>query len=115
MKAQVEIISIDNKELINVDNIINKNHFSYTDLDGASNEIDILDDGIKVHRISKDHETNLYLSQNERSFIEIKTEEGVINIDTKTLAFNVNNDIISIAYIIDGSETNKIVIKYIGA
>lgn len=104
MKAKVTIIDFENnsKEIINVENIIDKQNFSYNDSYNALNEITIFDDGISILRKAKTHNTKINL-RNE-SFIEITSSEGKLNFYPKVIANNINNDNIYLVYEIDHSK-----------
>ena len=112
MNAQIQIISNDDNETINVDNIKDMNNIDYIDSYGANNSIVINNDEITINRVSDSHKTHLFISDNKDSYIIIDGDEGNIKIDIKVLAFERNNDIILLAYLI-GEEERKIVIKYL--
>lgn len=114
MNAQIILKDDNSKEIINVDNITSKNSLMYKDNDNAFNVINIFEKAIRIKRIDKDHETLVFLSLNEDSYIEIKTAEGSLRLETKVLEFLKNNDIISIAYKIN-NEIRSIDIRFLGA
>ena len=112
MNVQIQIISNDNNEIINVDNIKDINNIDYIDSYGARNNIVIHDDNVVINRVSDTHKTLLFISNNEDSYIIIDGNEGKIRIDIKVLAFEKNNGIITLVYLLD-EEERKIVIKNI--
>ena len=114
MNATIEITNDYSKEIINIENIDNKDHLEYLDQDGAKNIVDILSDGISITRFSLDHNTKACFHLKENSYIEIKTSEGIIKISTKTLAFKKNNDNISLVYITEDETKGYVHIKYTG-
>ena len=113
MKAQVQIISNENKEIINVDNIVNNKDFEYIDSYGANNHLLVFDNGIEIKRVCNSHNTLLHLMKNEDSYVIIDSIEGNVKISSKVLAFDINCDIISLVYLIN-SEQRKIIVKYLG-
>ncbi|MDO4500956.1 MAG: hypothetical protein Q4B60_06760 [Erysipelotrichaceae bacterium] len=99
------------KEVHNIVDIEDRNHFSYTDDTGAKNVISVFSDGVEVRREDTDHSTTLVLRSD--SFVEISSEEGVLNFSLKVLAINLELDNIVIAYQI-GDTTKELTIKYLG-
>lgn len=113
MKAQIQILTSDNKETINIDEVNNPNHLTYHDSYGAFNELTIYEDGIEILRSSASHNTEFKLRNNDKSFISIQSLEGKIVFDAKLLAFERNNDIITLVYNVN-NDKNTIVIKFTG-
>ena len=111
MKAEVILEDSANKEIINVDNISNKDDFYYIDCSNAKNHLMVLNDGIIINRIDIDHSTKVALTSNP--FIEVSTLEGTLNFSTKVVEINKNFDIISIVYSVN-DEVRKITIRYLG-
>lgn len=99
------------KEIINIENIDDKTHFSYVDSDGANNDVRIYDDGITIFREANTHKS--YAILRNEPYIKIRTSEGDLKFLTKVLEFNKNNDNISIVYCLNDS-TKSISIKYLG-
>lgn len=99
------------KEVINIENITSRQHFSYIDSDGANNDIRVFDDGISVFRRADTHKT--YLVLKDDGYVKIRTDEGDLKFSLKMLEFNSNNDNISIVYCLNDS-TKSISIKYLG-
>lgn len=114
MDINIKLISNDSQESINVENVDDSNCFSYVDSDNANNEMSIYDSGIDIIRECKTHKTILHLRTNEKSFITIITDEGNILFDAKVLAFERNNDIITLVYRIN-EEEKQIVININGS
>lgn len=110
MKILLKIIDQDCTEQINIETT-NRNSFSYVDSYGADNKLDILEDGIQIHRKEIGHKTEVFLTL-KKSFINIITDEGNLYFDAKVIAFNKNNDIISLVYSIN-NENKKIEIHYL--
>ena len=113
MKIQLKIVNSNNKEVINIEDAKDINHFSYTDSYGANNELTILDKGIEINRVGDSHNTHLFLKENEKSFVEISSTEGILKFDAKVLAFERNNDIINLSYKVN-EDQNSIEIKFVG-
>ena len=99
------------REVINVENVLDKKHFSYVDSYGATNNLRVFNDGITIFRLDEDHKTFVVLRK--KSFIEVKTSEGSIKFSVKILALNLNNDIISIGYCVSDYKKH-IEIRYLG-
>lgn len=99
------------KEVINIENITNKEHFSYIDSDQANVDIRVFNDGISIFRQGDDHKT--YLILKEGGYAKIRTSEGDLKFLIKMLDLNINNDNISIVYCLNDS-TKSISIKYLG-
>ena len=87
------------------------NHFSYMKEDGVQYNIDIYDDGIEMQMLDFNHESIFVLRK--EAYIEIKSIEGNFKILPKIVAFNKNNDIITIVYTIN-EIIKRICIKFIG-
>ena len=113
MKAKIELTNSLGKEIINVENIIDRNHFFYEDNDNARNEVSIFDNGIDIKRNSNTHSTFLSLRENENSFVSITSREGNLIFNAKVLELNTNNDIITLVYKVE-EDTNSIIINYLG-
>lgn len=113
MNLQIRIKNSDGEDVINKENVDNINSFSFVDSFNALNTITILEDGMMIKRVADTHKTNLVLRKDKRSFINIESKEGNLNFDTKVLAFDKNNDIITIVYLLGESE-NYITIKNVG-
>lgn len=114
MKAQITVETTYSKDINIIENIDNKNHLEYIDQDKAKNIVDIYDDGISIIRFGEDHDTKAIFKNNDESYIEITSSEGLIKIFTKTLAFMKNNDNITLVYITEDKNKGSINIKYIG-
>lgn len=99
------------KEVINIEDIEDKNHFSYVDSDNAKVDIRVYEDGISVFRDAQTHKT--YLILKDEAYIKVKTDEGDLKFSLKTLEKNINNDNISIVYCLSDSQ-KSISIKYLG-
>lgn len=113
MRAQVIIEDINEnyKEVVNVDNIDDKKHFSYIDSYGVNNDVRVFNDGITIFRNDLDHKT--YVVLRDKAYIKIKSNEGDISFSVKVLALCINNDIISIAYCVSDSQ-KRVEIRFIG-
>ena len=112
MKAKITIKSSSNTEIVNIDEIHNQYELSYIDSYGANNVIYVFENSIKIEREEKDHQTILLLKKEGNSKITIITDEGNIDFDTKVLAFDKNNDMITLVYSIN-NENRTISIEYI--
>lgn len=104
MKVSVILTDLSNGSVdrVDVDNIENRQSFVYLDNDNNKCEINVYDDGICLYKIAYDYELELQLRH--RSFAKIKSNEGVVEIDTKVVDFNQNNDILVMHYSIDEVE-----------
>ncbi len=99
------------KEVINIENVLDKKHFSYVDSDGSNNDIRVFNDGISVVRKDKDHTT--YLILRDVSYIKVKTCEGCMKFSIKVVDLKINNDNICIGYCVNDS-LKTIKINYLG-
>ncbi len=99
------------REVINVENVLDKKHFSYVDSYGALNDLRVFNDGITIYRKDEDHKTFVVLRN--KSYINVKSSEGSIKFSVKILALNLNNDIISIGYCVSDYKKH-IEIRYLG-
>lgn len=113
MKAQIELKDSAEKQVINVNDVDNKAVLMYEDYDSAFNVLTVFDNGIRIKRVADTHETLVMLLNNEPSFVEVNSPDGSLKLDAEVLEFNKNNDIISIAYKIEG-ELKRITIRYLG-
>ena len=111
MKVQVQIISDDATEIINVEDVTDINNFSYVDSYGANNKMHIFPNGIELTRVSNTHKTNLVLRNDLEAYINIETDEGILKFDVKMLAFERNNDIITLVYSVN-EDKRSLIIKY---
>lgn len=107
----IEDIEEKTKEVINIEDIDDRNHFSYIDSYGANNDIRIFDDGITIFRQADTHKS--YVVLRNEPYIKIKSNEGDLKFLTKVLDLKVNNDNISIVYCVNDSQ-KSISIKYLG-
>lgn len=114
MNAQIIVKTEYSEEITNINNIENKNHLEYIDQDNAKNIVDVFDNGIEILRFGQDHNTRAIFKNKEESYIEIQSNEGLIKIFTKTLAFIQNNDNITLVYITQDDSEGSIKIKYTG-
>lgn len=92
-------LSSDFVDRVDIDNVENKHRFSYIDNQGDKCELAIYDDGLCLLKKAKDYKLKLNLRTD--CFVEIKTVEGIIKLDTKVVDFNENNDILVMRYLID--------------
>lgn len=114
MNCQITLSDNQNKETICIEDIQDRNVLSYQDTDKASNLLRIYEDGIVIKRLADTHITLVSLFENDNSFIEINSQEGSLKFHAKVLAFRNINDIITIAYEVEGEKRN-IEIRYLGA
>ena len=92
-----------------VENIDNKQCFTYIDNQMNNCEICIYDDGICLFRQCKDHLLELHLK--DSAYAKITTEQGIVRIDIKVVDFHSNSDILLVHYLIDDEE-RAIEVKY---
>lgn len=113
MKIRVEIEDKDQKykEVINIDDPLSRDHFSYVDSDKAINEVRVNDDGILLYRNALTHKT--FLKLKDDGYIKIRTSEGDLKFSIKVLELIKNNDNISIVYCVNDS-VKSIKIYYLG-
>lgn len=99
------------KEIVNIENVLDKKHFSYVDSYDIVNDVRVFNDGITIFRKDTDHKT--YVVLREKSYIKVISPEGTLKFSVKILALNLNNDIISIGYCVSDSQ-KRVEIKFIG-
>ena len=87
-------------------------HFFYFDTYECQVEVFADEEGITLFRQGEDHLTELFLRG--RSFVRITSEEGCFQFNVKVLAFERNDDILMLRYLLDEDE-REIVIKYFGS
>ena len=85
-----------------VEDIVNKYCFSYTDNENCFCEACVYDDGLCYFRQADDHLLELHLKDD--NYAKITTEEGILKIDVKVLAFTLNSDILVMRYLINDEE-----------
>ena len=112
MNVQVTVKNLDGIETNNIDDVKNKNDFYYKDSFDAYNHILVEKDAVKIKRVSKEHSTFVCLNS-DSGYINIASKEGEFRIDLKVVAFNIKDDIITIAYKL-AEDTKEITIKYLG-
>lgn len=111
IRIEIEDKSEKYKEVINIEDVNDKDNFSYADSDNNITSIKVLNDGIGLHFKGNDHETYGLIKPN--GYFKIKTSEGELKFSLKVLEFNRNNDIISIVYCLNDS-VKSIKINYLG-
>ncbi len=92
-----------------VKDIADKNCFSYCDNDGSLCEMCVYQDGLCFFRQGEDHLLELHLKTN--NYAKITAPEGICKLDVKVVAFQMNNDILVMHYLISDEE-RIIKIKY---
>ena len=113
MNAKITIEDRENKykEIINIDDLEDKNCFSYVDSYNAKNNLRVLSDGIIINRKVETHDT--YVVLRDDGYIKIKTNEGTLKFSLKVIELIINNDIISIVYCVNDS-IKSIKIEFLG-
>lgn len=96
-------------EKVNIDDIDNKQCFSYTDNESNNCEFCIYDNGLCFFKEYEDHVLELHLRG--KNYAKIITSEGIVKIDVKVVDFLLNDDIVVMRYIIDDVE-RKIELNY---
>lgn len=99
------------KEVFNILDVKDRNHFSYVDDTGSLNVIDVYDDGIVINREDNDHNTKVVLR--DEAYIEVESQEGTLKFSVKVIAINRNFGNIVIAYSLNES-AKEIRINYLG-
>lgn len=92
-----------------IENIENRNSFSYFDVDKNKIDIAVFDDGITLKKHTKGYE--MYLCLRQMQYCQITSKEGSIKLDANVVAFIRNNDNIVVHYLIEDEE-RIIEIKY---
>ncbi|MBQ9424503.1 MAG: hypothetical protein IJU42_00990 [Erysipelotrichaceae bacterium] len=92
-----------------VEDIQDRNCFSYTDHEGSLCEMCIYEDGLCFFRQDEDHLLELHLKSN--LYAKITTAEGIVKFDVKIVDFQCNGDILVMHYLVDDEE-RIIQIKY---
>ena len=112
MNASVTLRNLDDDYIdeVLVENIENRNCFSYLDNNNDNCEMIVYDNGICFFKQSEDHLLELNLIGN--NYAKITTEEGNLKFDVKVVDFQSNNDILVMHYIVN-DEARIIEIKYI--
>ena len=77
-------------------------HFTYWDDEDHFHEVFIDEGGMTLFRHDDDHLTELFFR--ERSYVRVTGEEGTFQFDAKVLAFERNDDILLLRYLIDDEE-----------
>ena len=110
MKVSVTLIQSDgSKDRTVINQIEDRECFSYLDHQNAKCEIAIQKNQFDLKRKAADHQVQLHLGEN--SYTSVQTEEGNLIFEVKTVDFNFNSDILVIRYIINDEE-RVIEIKY---
>ena len=92
-----------------VNNIKNKDDFTYLDNENNVCNIRVYEDGLTLDKKGKDY--NLYLCLMGEPYAQIQTCEGIVKFNTKVVDFLKNDDILVMHYSID-SDTREITIRY---
>ena len=92
-----------------VEDILDRNCFSYTDNQGCLCEMCIYDDGLCFFRQDEDHLLELHLKSN--LYAKVTSTEGIVKFDVKTVDFKTDGDILVMHYLIDDEE-RIIEVKY---
>lgn len=108
MKAIMLIENEEKKEII-FENIEDKSFFS-TVKDGENYTID-LSNHLYITMESKSHKTIVKIEKEKDCFIEVIDDNGSILVPINVLAFNENNDMISLVYKIENM-VNSIKIEF---
>lgn len=87
---------------VKIDEIENRNCFTYLDNDGSNCEICIYEDGLCLFKQTSDHLLELHLKDN--TYAKVTTSEGIIKFDAKVIDFHVNNDILVMHYLVNEEE-----------
>ena len=85
-----------------VEDIADRNCFSYTDNENFLCEICVYEDGLCLFRQGEDHLLELHLKSGH--YAKITTAEGIFKIEVKVLEFQLNSDILVIRYLIEDEE-----------
>lgn len=112
MKAEISLESRADGyvDIVTVEDIADRNCFSYADNEGHNCEMCIYEDGLCLFRECDDHVLELHLKDD--AYAKIISSEGKIKIDAKVVAFELNNDILVMHYLIDNEE-RIIKVKYL--
>lgn len=113
MKVRLTLTSNEEKEIFNIEDVNDPNVLEFIDDGGAKNLLKVFDNGIDIERKADTHQTNLTLRSDEKSFVVVSSLEGILQINVKTLAFERNNDIITLVYSVN-DERKAITINYLG-
>jgi len=97
------------KSVAFIDNIENKNCFTYTDEDKNNVEICVFEDGLCVFKETSDYLLELHLRNDP--YVKITSSEGILKINAKVVEFCRNNDILVMRYLVEGQD-KKIEIFY---
>ena len=92
------------------EDVDNRNCFTYFDSEGFMVELCLYEDGLCLFRQSEDHILELHLKDD--CYAKITASEGIIRIEAKVIAFERNDDILEMHYLIDNDE-RVIEIKYL--
>jgi hypothetical protein len=96
-------------DVVTIENIEDKNCFSYADNEGFLCEMCVYEDGLILFRQGKDHLLELHLK--EEKYAKITSAEGSCKLDVKVVDFMIDSDILVLHYLIDDEE-RIIKIKY---
>ncbi|MBR0418244.1 MAG: hypothetical protein IJI66_03655 [Erysipelotrichaceae bacterium] len=111
MNAEVSLSnpSAGYRDVVLVENILDKNCFSYVDNEDSLCEMCIYEDGLCFFRQCEDHLLELHLKSNY--YAKITTAEGICKLNVKLVDFELNSDILVLHYLVEGEE-RIIQIKY---
>lgn len=90
------------KDTVVVEDVDNKNCFSYVDNENNNCELCVYDSGLCLFKECEDHLLELHLHNS--NYAKITTKEGVIKLDAKVVDFLANDDIVVMRYIIEDVE-----------
>jgi hypothetical protein len=92
-----------------IENIEDRNCFTYTDNESCNCELCIYEDGLCLFRQCEDHLLELHLKDD--AYASVTTEEGVLRFVAKIVDFQNYNDILVMRYIVN-DEAKTIEIRY---
>lgn len=97
------------KDEVFVDDVEDRNCFTYTDNESYNCELCIYEDGLCLFRQCEDHLLELHLKDD--AYAAVTTAEGILRFPVKTVDFKINGDILVMHYIVN-DEAKTIEVRY---
>ena len=92
-----------------IEEVKDRNHFSYLDNQNCVCEIDVFEDGINILRHGQGYD--LQIVGHGENMVKVSSAEGIIQLPLKIVDFIRNNDILAMHYLLEDEE-RIVEIKY---
>lgn len=105
MQATITLTNINEKTMdqVIVEDIKNKNDFSYLDNQNCVCHILVDKNDFVFFRKAQDHDLEIHVN-NKKSYIMVSSSEGQLELNIKVIDFINFNDILEIRYVLDSEE-----------